>query len=649
LKNQRHTYSGIPCLALVLLACLPTSAALEYGFPSKVALTSVTQKESTCFDFAASELARMLGRIGIASEAAEPSSGSGWQLATGKTSAYPAESLSPLFHDAYVLETTQFGVTISSKNAKGILNGVYGLAERLGYMFLYPGEEGEWPPLLADGKEVVMPMGTVVMQPRFPHRGIFNGNASDPWATYYAKMGFNALCQPTERALAEKLGLRIEVGNHDYDTLIPPELFEEHPEYFRMVQPTDFWGERVGDFNLCVASPGAEKTIKKAYRTKIKELAADGIYAWNTWPEDLPGFGWCMCPTCRSFTPNDQAMIAMRFLAEVIREEGLPMRVPMLAYHDTMFPGKKIDAPKETFLLFAPRERCYGHALADESCGINDRYLHALKEWMEKYKDTNDAHTFEYYLDRVLFRGLFPFLPQVILDDTAVYEKEGIESHITLHTGSAFEPRLMMLNLPVFAQGQWDDTLDAKTFIAETAAKILPANPNIWVDYYEKRATVSAKVMQWEDESVGWADYRWFSETTLPIGKTMLEEYRAASVAYAKLAADLEAAVTPDWPDRVKALAETEVLRTRFESAELHVMTLHQDAMNNLGDYMNTGDKTFLREGVKRMRATVEALETARKQAEEAGQQPGTYYFMFNTWVTKELNEKIAKWTPALP
>lgn len=633
-----------PMLLLVAVGVLCTgSPAANYTFPAQVTLKAVAPADSTCFAFAASELARLLGRVGVSTTTTAAAPSEGWQLAVGDPAAYPADVLAPRFADAYTLETTTSGVTISSKTAKGILNGVYGLGERLGYLYLYPGEAGEWPPLRAEGQFVSMPLGTVVMQPRFPYRGIFNGNSSEQWATFYAKMGFNALCQPTDRALAEKLGLRIEIGGHDYDELIPPDTLKEHPEYARMVQPEDFFGERTPDFNLCVSSPGAEQTVKAAFRTRIKELEAEGIYAWHCWPEDLPAFGWCLCPTCRSFTPNDQAMIAMRFLAEVVREEKSPMRVPMLAYHDTMFPGKKIDAPPETFLLFAPRERCYGHAINDTSCALNGRYLQSLKEWMAKYDGIDDAHTFEYYLDRVLFRGLYPFLPQVILDDTDVYQKEGIESHITLQVGSGFEPKLTMLNLPVFAQGQWDENLDAATFIANTAAKILPENPEVWKHYFTTRAEVSAKVMQWEDESVGWADYRWISETTLPWGKMMVEECRKGAAVYEELARELAGAVEVDWPKRVVALAATEVLRTRFEAAEFHVMMLQQDAMNHIGDYMNTGDKTHLKEGLRLMRETVTALEVAKAKAEQAGM-PNNYYFMFNKWVTKELNEKIAKW-----
>ncbi|MCB9767861.1 MAG: DUF4838 domain-containing protein [Candidatus Omnitrophica bacterium] len=643
--------SGVFIALILCFLIQPDGSRAEetsaFKIPNQIKITGFEKADSLCFDFALHELARLLGRVDVlASTETQVSKDGNWMVVIGETpseSSAPSSDLKKSLPDGYILDIGEDQVSIASKSAKGILNGVYDLAERMGYLFLYPGIEGEWPPLL-EGDTPTIPIARVLANPRFPHRGIFNGNSNEEWAGFYAKMRFNALCQPTERALAEKLGLRIEVGGHDLDNLIPPDLFEKNPDMFRMDQPEDFFGKRRGDFNLCVTSPAAKETVQKAYREKLKPYLEDGIYAWHTWPEDLPAEGWCYCPTCRSFEPTDQAMLAMRMLAEVIREDQIPMRVPVLAYHDTMFPGKKIDAPKEAFLLFAPRERCYGHSLTDPECGINAEYLRSLEEWHEKFKNTNDAHTFEYYLDRVLFRGLCPFLPQVILDDMKTYRENGIESHICLQTGSAFEPPLMMQNLLVFSRGMWNEELSGDEFIHALAKKILPEDPDPWIDYFQKRAEVSAKTMQWEDESVGWADYRWISETTLPIGEEMVKVYRQGSEDYDDLADHLESAIQPDWLDRVKDFAHSEIARTRFESQELKSMMLQQDAVNHVGDYLNTENVESLKTGVDLMKQTIRQLEVAAASAEDAGFTSGTYYFMFNRWMTKELNEKIAKW-----
>ena len=40
----------------------------------------------------------------------------------------------------------------------------------------------------------------------------------------------------------------------------------------------------------------------------------EGAYAIHAWGDDLPAGGWCLCPSCRSFSPEDQSMIAMNLL-----------------------------------------------------------------------------------------------------------------------------------------------------------------------------------------------------------------------------------------------------------------------------------------------------------------------------------------------
>jgi hypothetical protein len=553
--------------------------------------------------------------------------------------------ISHIFADGFTLEVKESGITIGAKKAKGILNGVYGLSEQLGFLFLYPGENGEWPPLERDTKLSIV-TGKYTINPRFKYRGIFNGSSTKEWVEFYAKLKLNALCNSLDKDLAEKLGLRIEEGGHDLNMLFSKDLYKEHPEYFRMSQPEDFYGKRINDYNFCVTSPGMKAIIQKNYRKKIKSYVEKNIYAWHTWPEDLPGAGWCYCTTCRSFSSSDQVMLAMEMLAQVIREEKLPVRVPLLAYHDTMFPGRKYDAPKESFLLFAPRERCYAHALDEPSCPINNMHFHALSEWIKKFKDIDDAHTFEYYLDRVLFRGLYPTLLQVILDDMRIYQKAGIESHMTLQVGTTFVPELMMHNLPLFAQGMWNDKLTAKIYIKDISHKILPAQWKIWEDYFSGREQVFSKVMKWCDHDMqAGIDYRWIPETTLDYGKEMVQIYKRGTEHLTQIANELEIALSSQWPDRVKILAQKEIARTRFESAELRSMMSQQSAANYIGDYLNSESEQSLQLGIEKLNLTLENFNQALKMARDAGIRDGDYYYTYQEWITPEIKQKIIKWT----
>ena len=84
-------------------------------------------------------------------------------------------------------------------------------------------------------------------------------------------------------------------------------------------------------------------------------------------------------------------------------------------YHDTLFPDPQIPADPRMFLVWAPRERCYAHAINDPSCPRNAVHWKALLAWKEKFAGIDDSHTFEYYMDQLLFNGLHPFTPDVIL------------------------------------------------------------------------------------------------------------------------------------------------------------------------------------------------------------------------------------------
>ena len=249
-----------------------------------------------------------------------------------------------------------------------------------------------------------------------------------------------------------------------------------------------------------------------------------------------------MCPSCRSLLPTDQATLAMRPVAEAIREENSAARIPVIAYHDTIFPGPEIDVPQESFLLFAPRERCYGHALDDASCKRNVEYLRALKEWMTKYEGIDDAHTFEYYFDQLLFRGFFPFLPDVIVEDMRAYKEHGIETHMVLQCCA---PAIATdYNMHLFADALWDEAASSAIAIEKLAVKILPENPQPWIDYLRKKADCYQRALRICDfEFWIYLDYRFLPENKSEFGKQVAENFAQASRELPLIADELKGSV----------------------------------------------------------------------------------------------------------
>jgi hypothetical protein len=213
-----------------------------------------------------------------------------------------------------------------------------------------------------------------------------------------------------DRELARR-GLAVELGGHALVDLLPRALFESHPEWF----PLDASGRRSDFGNVCVASAAALATV----RERARDLHAAGDL--HLWGLDLVGGGWCNCDACRPLTPSEQALVVSNAVAG-----DLPVgaRVFHLAYHDTLEPPRTVRADARVWAEFAPRERCFGHALDDPACPTNPGYRKALEEHVERFEGR--VEVFEYYGDAILFGGCAVPLVEVCARDLDYYRRAGV-------------------------------------------------------------------------------------------------------------------------------------------------------------------------------------------------------------------------------
>lgn len=620
---------------------MPATAA--FPLAARLTLAADPDCQDPCYRYACAELTRLLARLGVAVERRAVRAKAGFALGLGGKP--PRAATSGISHDGYRISVDAGGVALAATQAKGVLNAVYDLAERLGFVFLLPTEEWEWAPSPAPA---AIPGGSWLRNPRFAHRGVFwqllascRDFSREDWLRFHAKLRFNAVAHDVHPGveLCAELGLRPEIGGHGLSALLPRALAATRPELFRMAQPEDFGGKRVGDYNFCPTNPATKALVKQAFSRRIAQ--SEGAYAVHAWADDLPGGGWCLCPSCRSLPATDQAMLATRHLAEAVRESGRAVRVPLCAYHDTMFPGRVVKPPPEAFYLFAPRERCYGHALDDHSCPLNRRYLAALKDWQEVFAGNDDAHVFEYYFDQILFRGLYPFLPGTILRDLAVYERHGIATCLSLQVaGPEIAPEL---NLLLFSQAQWDRRLTADGFIAGLARR-MPEAGAAWPAYLAARARVFARAMRLCGHTFGiYMDYRWLPENDSAFGRAQATSYARAGKELARAARALR--IPGRASARVRRLLERERARGAFEAAELAVMAEQQAGSNALGRWCNSGAPADLAAGTAALRRAVEALVPARAAAQAFGLADDTWYMKnINQWLTGEMERKIARY-----
>ena len=642
-----------------------------------------------CYDYAVSELVRLLARSGVDAHFA------GQELAgqtpglvlsgTGGKGTGHLPCVSSVKYDGYVIGVTPDVVAIAAPSAKGVLNGIYDLAERLGYVFLLPGEEGEWPPS-APLSEIRLPVGTTTVNPRFRFRGVMWEPSADSFAAeevlrFHAKLRFNTVCihrgaglEGTLKAatdcleLAGTLGLRLEACEHSLSEMLPRDLFDAHPEMFRLPQPEDICGTRMLDrdhpgmapapdatgiddfrdrvFNLCPTHVHGMRVVRENFRKHLR--SAKGIDVLHVWPDDVTGGGWCYCSSCRGLSPSDQAMLAIRNLAKAAAQEGMPTRLSVLAYHDTLFPGANIHATPEMLLFFAGRERCYGHALDDENCACNRRYLEALAAWVDFFKESADPHCFNYYLDPQMFRGMTPFLPQMILGDLSAYQAQGIA---TILTAQLEAPEAApYFNLLVFAAGAWDARLTAEDFVGELCARILPEQPALLGNYLMKRSRIftdALKACDWDPRI--YADYRWLPETSDPAAEEMARACDRGSKDLASAVGDLERGAARELSAPVRRLIEAEVSRAHFEVSQLALMASQQRAVCHLGRYLDTDGLDELRTAADALEEAQECLRNVAEEADKYGLLKGSrhYRYMHNAW-EDEIARKIASCREAL-
>jgi hypothetical protein len=165
-----------------------------------------------------------------------------------------------------------------------------------------------------------------------------------------------------------KRGIVRWTGGHLIPSLLPRDLFNQHPDYFRM-DPT---GNRVVDGNFCPSSPQALKIVAA---NAVKHLE-ERPYSANlqVWGEDVWDGSWCYCSECSQMTVQDQYLTACNAIARAVHAAGHKIDVDAIAYHDSIEPNVTIKPDPNLKMMWAPRERSYGHALNDMRSERNQWY-----------------------------------------------------------------------------------------------------------------------------------------------------------------------------------------------------------------------------------------------------------------------------------
>jgi hypothetical protein len=386
--------------------------------------------------------------------------------------------------DSFDISRGAESITIRAGTERGLIRAAADLLEKLGARFA-PGVAPSYPHIEVRQFAALEPFSVT---PAFKRRAFisdimtWNYNFPDrldlhlrhdrefiPWM---ARRGINAFsyirhAHDTRLKIDEiapllrEHGIGVEYGGHVLQLLLPRDRFAEHPEYF----PAGDDGVRAASGNLCVSNPDAVELVRAGALAYVRDHRENELL--HIWGADVWRGAWCRCAQCRELPPQIQYMKVVNAVAGALAADSNAPPIAYLAYHDTIEPHPALKPLDNVWFEWAPRERCYSHAIDDRACEINPRYLESLKRYIDIFDGR--GHVFEYYADAILFCGLGFATPSVIASDLRAYRRLGITS-ISCLTFGAYSVMAYPVNLEAFVRGVRDPDFDPEATLVDTAA-----------------------------------------------------------------------------------------------------------------------------------------------------------------------------------
>ncbi len=224
-------------------------------------------------------------------------------------------------------------------------------------------------------------------------------------------------------AECEKYKIEVEYEQHILRELLPRDLFDEHPEFFRV----DKEGKRNGDYNMCFTSKEAMEIVKKN-AVEMAHWIRPTSHRYFFWTDDVQLY--CNCPECGQYSPSEQVLLYENAVLEALKEYDSEATVAHLAYVETIVPPKKVKPLPGVFLEFAPIQRDYTKPL-------DAKLVTHLKNNLEIFPPET-AHILEYWLDVSMFSGWnrdnlvkVSCTKEQCRRDVELYERLGIKSITT--------------------------------------------------------------------------------------------------------------------------------------------------------------------------------------------------------------------------
>jgi hypothetical protein len=271
-----------------------------------------------------------------------------------------------------VVRTVKHNLILAGGRPRGTLYAVYSLLEDdLGVRWFTPELQ-----VVPKTNRIVFAKLDRTLRPALEYREVF-----------WTEMMRNADFAARHRLNGEHYGLTEKHGGravvyfpfvHSFDSLIPRELYAEHPEYFPLIN-----GKRVdGYVQRCLSNPDVIKMGIARVRQWIQEHPEATIISVS---QNDTG-NWCRCDNCRALDEQEGSPAAslIRFvntIAENIEHDYPRIKIDTLAYQYTRKPPRTLRPRPNVIIRLCSIECCFAHPLATCTSAENRRFRDDIIAW----------------------------------------------------------------------------------------------------------------------------------------------------------------------------------------------------------------------------------------------------------------------------
>ena len=210
---------------------------------------------------------------------------------------------------------------------------------------------------------------------------------------------------------------------HAGSWLLPRNLFETHPEYFRV----DETGERTAKRNFCITNPEAMDYVINRSKELAQALygSEDNYYFWL---DDGRRYR-CNCENCAGYTSSDQLLLVVNAMARELRKVNPNAKVAYLAFYETLKIPQLVKPEEGVFMEYAPIERKFDRPVWE----MPEEEIEKLKALLDFF-GRKDSKVLEYWFDNSLFskwtKPPIRYTPNndLIRADMEYYQKLGFEN-----------------------------------------------------------------------------------------------------------------------------------------------------------------------------------------------------------------------------